>query len=364
MFKNTMILIMSLFLITVCGLSTHTFAAPLSGKITGDQINDTLASTSHPSPFPSPQGIPAKLLEAIAMIESGQRNGKVITPWPWCVNVEGKSYSYPSKEHAVKAVRQFQAQGRTSIDVGVMQINLKHHPHAFANLEDAFNPHKNIAYATKFLLSLSMKYGDWHQAIKHYHSSDPTLGQNYLQKVLGAWARVKSPQGGFSANFFQGARPLQAQPLILRKVELPEPQSFQGVFPLTLPAAGVDARTIPISVSFAPLNVDEGRTENGFIARRQKKKERTNNPRGIFPIHTIHVRHRGMVQKGKERDTSRGGQKSSVRNKMLGQNHKNPHASPGQIQGSYQIAVKNHREQQARQTTPLVLAATNLLPLH
>ncbi len=35
-----------------------------------------------------------------------------------------------------------------------MQVNLGYHPEAFASLEAAFDPRRNVAYATRFLLEL------------------------------------------------------------------------------------------------------------------------------------------------------------------------------------------------------------------
>jgi tetratricopeptide (TPR) repeat protein len=62
--------------------------------------------------------------------------------------------SYEALQILIKAVEKFQRTGAKSIDVGIMQINLRHHPHAFRNLEEAFDPQLNIAYGAKFLKQL------------------------------------------------------------------------------------------------------------------------------------------------------------------------------------------------------------------
>ncbi len=86
-------------------------------------------------------GIPTLLLRAVSNIESGRSIGGSLAPWPWTINVEGKGYVFKTKQEAIKAVEKFQRMGAKSIDVGIMQINLRHHPTAFRNLEEAFDPH-------------------------------------------------------------------------------------------------------------------------------------------------------------------------------------------------------------------------------
>lgn len=119
------------------------------------------------------QGIPAELLRAVSHVESGRYLGGAMNPWPWTINVEGRGYVFKTKQEAIKAVEKFQHKGAKSIDVGVMQINLKHHPHAFRNLEEAFDPQLNIAYGAKFLKQLFAQHKSWNAAIGHYHSACP-----------------------------------------------------------------------------------------------------------------------------------------------------------------------------------------------
>ena len=133
--------------------------------------------------------IPPHLLAAIAHVESGRRDtfSGVVTPWPWTVNAEGQGFFYDSKQSAIAAVRDMQAKGIRSIDVGCMQVNLMHHPDAFPNLELAFDPQFNANYAARFLRELYGQTGDWQKAAALYHSATPAIGDEYRQKVLAAW---------------------------------------------------------------------------------------------------------------------------------------------------------------------------------
>lgn len=133
--------------------------------------------------------IPAHLLAAIGRVESGRRDPATGAshPWPWTVNAEGQGFFYDTKAQAVAAVRAMQERGVQSIDVGCMQVNLMHHPAAFATLEEAFDPAANALYAARFLRLLFSGTGDWPAAVAAYHSQTGGVGAVYREKVLAAW---------------------------------------------------------------------------------------------------------------------------------------------------------------------------------
>ena len=125
------------------------------------------------------------MIYSIALHESGKKHstsGKLL-PWPWAVNVEGAGYHFNTKEEAVKFVKAELAKGKKSIDVGCMQINLKHHPKAFASIEEAFDPARNVNYGAQFLESKYAATKSWKTAIAHYHSATEFYGKRYLQSV-------------------------------------------------------------------------------------------------------------------------------------------------------------------------------------
>ncbi len=134
--------------------------------------------------------IPHKLLTAIAWVESGRRVEKNILSWPWTINFQGKGYVFATKKAAIQAVRKAQKKGIKSIDVGVMQVNLYHHPHAFKNLEQAFDPSYNVAYAVKFLKQLYKKFKSWELAVGHYHSATPIYNKRYRKMVMANWHKL------------------------------------------------------------------------------------------------------------------------------------------------------------------------------
>ncbi|HET9019048.1 MAG TPA: lytic transglycosylase domain-containing protein [Acetobacteraceae bacterium] len=145
-------------------------------------------------------GMPAGLMAAIGRVESGRRgaDGR-IAPWPWSIDAAGSGRVFATKAAAITAVRTLQGQGVRSIDVGCMQVNLLHHPDAFASLDAAFDPEANVAYAARFLRLLHAQTGTWPAAAALYHSATPALAADYQRKVMAAWPAVLAEAGGAAA---------------------------------------------------------------------------------------------------------------------------------------------------------------------
>lgn len=162
-------------------------------------------------------GIPQALLSALGRVESGRRDPETgsFGPWPWTINAEGRGQFFPTKAEAIAAVRRLQAEGVRSIDVGCMQVNLRHHPDAFASLEEAFDPAKNAAYAARFLASLHDASKNWLQAAANYHSHTPDLALAYQRRVMAAWpeeARIAAEEHRAAQLAAWAARPVAAGP--------------------------------------------------------------------------------------------------------------------------------------------------------
>jgi hypothetical protein len=135
-------------------------------------------------------GIPDGLLQSIGLVESGQRSAETGArlPWPWAVNAAGEGQLAPDRAAAIALVVRAQGRGLRSIDVGCLQINLLHHPQAFASLEQAFDPLANARYGGSFLLALRNRLGNWPAAVAQYHSAEPTRGAEYQARVMAQWS--------------------------------------------------------------------------------------------------------------------------------------------------------------------------------
>ena len=188
-------------------------AAPIPTLAMGDPMVDGARQCTQYFPREEQRNaIPAHLLAAIASTESGRWHTGLgmALPWPWTINVEGKGYYFSSKAEAIARVAALQRSGIRSIDVGCMQVNLKHHPDAFASLDDAFEPSHNVAYGAKFLRANYDDLGDWVKATAAYHSRTPIYGREYLSQIEKSWNRIvskvqqaRTSQGMVAANVAQ-----------------------------------------------------------------------------------------------------------------------------------------------------------------
>jgi len=137
--------------------------------------------------------IPDRLLYAISLVESGRwdSDSRASFAWPWTVMAEGEGRFLPTKAAAVAEVRKLQAAGIHNIDVGCMQVNLQAHPDAFANLDEAFEPATNVAYAARFLVGLHDSTQNWQTAGAYYHSQTPSLAASYKARLVSVWDSSK-----------------------------------------------------------------------------------------------------------------------------------------------------------------------------
>jgi hypothetical protein len=101
-------------------------------------------------------GLHPLVLYGIAQVESTRSGRKGLgKPWPWTVNFNGRGEYFESKMDAMTAVDQALRGGMKSIDVGIMQVNLKYHGHRFKTLNEAFDPLRNIEVAADILNEFS-----------------------------------------------------------------------------------------------------------------------------------------------------------------------------------------------------------------
>lgn len=136
--------------------------------------------------FEVKHNIPMYTLHSIALRESGKyhQKYKFKVVWPWTVNVEGQGHFFKTKAEAILFVKKQILAGKENIDVGCMQINLKHHLDAFSSLDHAFEPSNNVAYGVEFFMEKYKQTGSWHKAIANYHSATYELGSRYRQEVI------------------------------------------------------------------------------------------------------------------------------------------------------------------------------------
>jgi hypothetical protein len=161
-------------------------AAPAAGS---DALLCAEAIRAAESASTAPRG----LLGAVALSESGRYDPDLrrAAPWPWTVNNEGDGRYFATKEAAIAHVESLRRAGRRNIDVGCMQINLLHHADAFASLEEAFDPLRNVAYGADFLSRLREATRSWDRAVERYHTAREDAGRAYRERVYGRWEEAR-----------------------------------------------------------------------------------------------------------------------------------------------------------------------------
>lgn len=183
MFNKLGFFIVSVFVLFSNAIYAHEDADVLPVK---EQVKDSALCSMAAQQAGVEFGVNYDLLLAISAVESGRWDNlqNRYVAWPWTVNVEGKGYYFHSKNEALAAIRQFQAQGIQSIDVGCMQVNLKYHGAEFSSVEDALEPVNNVRYGAKFLRTLYSRNGNnWKKAAEKYHSANPSAGAVYTKRL-------------------------------------------------------------------------------------------------------------------------------------------------------------------------------------
>lgn len=190
--------------------------------------------------------VPAGVLHAISLTETGRKVGGRLRPWPWAINREGKGYWFGSREEALAFARQSLAEGRRSFDVGCFQINYHWHGANFATLEAMFDPDTGADYAARFLTDLYRERGDWSLAAGAYHSQTPDKAKVYRAR----FDRIFAGLGGQALQAVETPAPLVPKRSRTR---------LRGPKIITLPPKGGDGggMTAGVGASVAPQVVAE-----------------------------------------------------------------------------------------------------------
>ncbi|MBT8472468.1 MAG: transglycosylase SLT domain-containing protein [Marinicaulis sp.] len=134
--------------------------------------------------------IPDKMLQAIALVETGHERNGVHSAWPWTVNNSGRGHYFKTQSEAVEYVKKNVFLKQSSVDIGCFQINAKWHGGAFSSAAKMLNPDDGADYAGAFLKSLFEEFGDWKIAASRYHSRNAIRAARYGHKIERAIADI------------------------------------------------------------------------------------------------------------------------------------------------------------------------------
>ncbi|MGR0116423.1 lytic transglycosylase domain-containing protein [Ralstonia pseudosolanacearum] len=140
-------------------------------------------------------GVPSPVLYAVALQESGARLHGRLIPWPWTLNVAGKTERYATHAQACIGLQQALAHTPSSrIDAGLGQINLGYQVTRYDRPCDLLDPYRNLAIAAAILREQHVLGEDWLQAMGRYHR--PAGGKaaaRYRRSVHQHLTRVLGP---------------------------------------------------------------------------------------------------------------------------------------------------------------------------
>jgi hypothetical protein len=142
-------------------------------------------------------GVPAPVMLALTLTETGRRIGGRLRPWPWAANGGGQGHWFATPDEAARYAGAQLAQGRRSFDLGCFQINWHWHGAHFARPEDLLDPMVSGRYAARLLRDLHAELGSWTAAAGAYHSRTPALAARYRARFEQILADLP---GGFAAD--------------------------------------------------------------------------------------------------------------------------------------------------------------------
>lgn len=130
------------------------------------------------------------LLYAIAIVESGRDQADGIAPHPYAFNFQGRGSRFARDEREAQAIlASRQDQGR--VDVGAMQISLRHHRHRVSKPEDLLDLTTNIEVAAAILRNaIDSAPGDLTLGVGRYHSYREDRARAYGELALTVYRNL------------------------------------------------------------------------------------------------------------------------------------------------------------------------------
>lgn len=154
----------------------------------GDGLPNTAANTTLPVPqsrtiprdilqgtawwqIATERGLDPYILYAVALVESAQINDRLAAPWPWALNRQGRAIIPSSRFEARGILNEALNKGIRSIDVGLMQVNVRWNGHRVRRPDDLLDPETNIRVGADVLTeAIDSAPGDLALGIGRYHT--------------------------------------------------------------------------------------------------------------------------------------------------------------------------------------------------
>jgi len=137
------------------------------------------------------------LLYALALHETQRPSGGMVSPWPWTLRSPAGRRFYDSREEA-RAALGARIERSRDIDVGLLQVSLKHHGHRVGDPATLLDPGVNLGVAASALSdAIGAARGDLALGVGRYrYPDDDGTARTFGQHVLALCEAVRrgSPQ--------------------------------------------------------------------------------------------------------------------------------------------------------------------------
>lgn len=139
-------------------------------------------------------GVPPAVLYAVALQESGIHLRGQRRPWPWTLNISGRSHYFSSRTEACLAIHQALTQVKpTRIDVGLAQLNIGYQRDHYSTPCELLTPYRNLTVAALILRQHRQTGEDWLPAIGRYHRpAGGPIAASYTRRVSEHLLRLQS----------------------------------------------------------------------------------------------------------------------------------------------------------------------------
>jgi len=144
-------------------------------------------------------GVPADVLYAIAVAESGLYQKGRVSPWPWTLNVEGEAQRFDNRQAMFDGLMVALKAGRSRVDIGLMQVNWHWQFDKVSSPWTITDPTANLKTGALILKGHYEDTGDWWEAVGRYHR--PSQAPEHRAAALKYAGRVKE---AFDRHVTQG----------------------------------------------------------------------------------------------------------------------------------------------------------------
>lgn len=142
------------------------------------------------------KGLDPYILYAVALAESAYSpvNNGTVAPYPYTLRTRTTPFYGKDLADAKRKLEEI-LKSTQSVDVGMMQINVRWHGHRVKSPLDLLDVETNLEVAADILNErLRANQNNWDKSLAQYHSFESDRGQKYAQSVLAIYSRLVNNQ--------------------------------------------------------------------------------------------------------------------------------------------------------------------------